>query len=351
MRILFSFGYQHDFINKTYWQQHGLGGSEYAMMKLAEQFADHGHDVTVTGKVADEVKAGVKYIAYSNLSRNQHFDVVVANNYIHYVPLFDEMKITYKQSYFWLHNFDFYGWLRGKALPNDGHDILDDPRITAFVAVSDYQKQKLETLFPAMKGRLIVLNNATDPRDFDRINVRRVPGKFVYSSSPERGLERLLTAWPDIRAKLPHASLTVTTPPYAMKWYDKFKTALDGVNFIDSQPPNKLYTLIKSSEYWMYPSTYDETYCITALEMMMGGVKLITTDTGNLKYLTEGRASVVRADQSDQAIISDMLEALQDNIDHPSSTTERQQSAERFARAENWFARYQQWAMTIASFH
>ncbi|NVK31074.1 MAG: glycosyltransferase family 4 protein [Gammaproteobacteria bacterium] len=351
MRILFSFGYQHDFINKTYWQRHGLGGSEYAMMKLAEQFADHGHDVTVTGKVGDEVIAGVKFIDYSKLAHNQHFDVVVANNYIHYVPLFDEMNITYKQSYFWLHNFDFYAWWRRKALPNEGRDVLNDPRITAFVAVSEYQKQKLETLYPAMQGRIVVLNNATDPRDFDRINVRRVPGKFVYSSSPERGLERLLTAWPKIQAQLPHATLTVTTPPYAMKWYDRFKTSLDGVSFIDSQPPHKLYTLIKSSEYWMYPSTYDETYCITALEMMMGGVKLITTDTGNLKYLAEGRASVVNATADDDKLIAEMLSALKDTIDNPDLCAERQHAAERFARSENWFARYQQWAMTIASFN
>ena len=40
---------------------------------------------------------------------------------------------------------------------------------------------------------------------------------------------------------------------------------------------------------------YDETYCITALEMMMGRVKIISTDTGNLKKLLNNKSIIVNS--------------------------------------------------------
>ena len=39
-----------------------MGGSEYCVMKLSEQFAKHnGHDVTITGGITDQDVDGVKY--------------------------------------------------------------------------------------------------------------------------------------------------------------------------------------------------------------------------------------------------------------------------------------------------
>ena len=144
MRILITIGYQKEPINKQYWEENGLGGSEYAVIKLAEQFAKNGHDVIVSGMVKTSKSDGVFYCDYKELHSSQHFDVVIATNYIHYLRLLDDLNITFSKSYFWLHNFDFYPYYNGVSLPNDGLDYLKDNRITQFIAVSDYQKSKLE---------------------------------------------------------------------------------------------------------------------------------------------------------------------------------------------------------------
>ena len=45
MNILFCTGYHKEPINKDYWLENGIGGSEYCTIKLAEQFQKMGHSV------------------------------------------------------------------------------------------------------------------------------------------------------------------------------------------------------------------------------------------------------------------------------------------------------------------
>ncbi len=70
MNILFCTGYHKEPINKDYWLENGIGGSEYCTIKLAEQFQKMGHSVIVTGEVIPSESEGVKYIPYSDFLLN-----------------------------------------------------------------------------------------------------------------------------------------------------------------------------------------------------------------------------------------------------------------------------------------
>ena len=52
-----------------------------------------------------------------------------------------------------------------------------------------------------------VLPNGCDPSQYDVS--RKVPGRVIYASSPDRGLHLLLEAWPEIKRRVPHAHLRV----------------------------------------------------------------------------------------------------------------------------------------------
>ena len=349
MRILITIGYQKEPINKQYWEENGLGGSEYAVIKLAEQFAKNGHDVIVSGMVKTSKSDGVFYCDYTELHKSQHFDVVIATNYIHYLRLLDDLNITFGKSYFWLHNFDFYPYYNGVSLPNDGLDYLKDNRITQFIAVSDYQKSKLEKLWPDMVGRISVLTNAVDPSDWEDIDVPKFKNKFIYTSAADRGLENLLKIWPKIRKKLPDATLWVATPPYALSWYESYVDIYDGVHFLGNLPPKELYTQIKSAEFWMYPSQYDETYCITALEMMLGKVKVISTDTGNLTNLLMGKGGLISTPSDVELLKTEIFEKFEDVYKDRSLANANLETAYNFAKNENWDNRFTQWIDMIDS--
>ncbi len=349
MRVLFCIGYQKESINKEYWLENGLGGSEYCVIKLAEEFASNEHEVIVSGDVNSGVESNVSYINYSDLEENQHFDVVIGSNYIHYLPLLDDLGITYDKSYFWIHNNEFYPWYNGESLPNSGLDYLNDNRITNFIAVSEYQKNILCDTYNITPTRVKVLGNAISPSDFDVIDQEKYKNKVIYTSAADRGLENLLEIWPKLKSINSELTLWIASPPYAMEWYDDYKKELEDVNWLGNLSPSDLYTQIKSSEYWIYPSQYDETYCITALEMMMGRVKVISSDTGNLVSLLGGRSTLVDSNlptsAMNEAIVSSYL-FLNDRDDISSKFLD---IAEEFARNQNWQNRYNEWVGMIES--
>ena len=102
MKVLFVVGYQKNPFNPFVWIEEGIGGSEYAVIKLAHQMSKQGDEVVVTGQVSPCEVEGIKYIPYELLGTNQHYDVVIATNYIHYINELDAREITFDKSYFYL---------------------------------------------------------------------------------------------------------------------------------------------------------------------------------------------------------------------------------------------------------
>ena len=343
MKVLLYVGYQKSKFDKLTYLETGIGGSEYAVIKLADEFSRNGHDVFVSGEVYTEVIDGVNYINSADLEQNQHFDIVISTNYIHYILFLDSMNITYDKSYFWMHNTEFYPYYMGETLINGGEDFLLDNRLTKIVCVSEYHSNIIKEKYPQVVDKIVFVENAIDPSDFNDISVERESDRFIYTSAPDRGLLNLLNMWPSIKEIKPNASLYVATPPYALGWYDEYKGDYSDVNFIGSLSPNELYTNIKKSEYWVYPSTYDETFCITALEMMVGGVKIISTDTGNLKHLLDNRAGVVDSTTP----LGVITQSIMDTINFLDERTSTQQTylknAYQYAINQNWSNRYNDW--------
>jgi hypothetical protein len=63
---------------------------------------------------------------------------------------------------------------------------------------------------------------------------------------------------------------------------------LNGIEFLGTLPSKDLYKVMSKSEYWYYPSSYEETFCITALEMLAHKVLPITWEWGGLKETLHG---------------------------------------------------------------
>lgn len=347
MRVLFYVGYQKTKFDKLTYLENGIGGSEYAVIKLAEQFATQGHEVIVSGDVYTEFIDGVNYVHSGDLEGNQYFDVVIATNYIHYIPFLGSLGINFGKSYFWMHNNDFYPYYMGESLPNDGVDYLLSDKLTKIVCVSEYHANIVRSKFPQAAHKVTYVENAIDPNDFEGITVERISDRFIYTSAPDRGLKNLLNMWDDIKKIKPNASLYVATPPYALEWYEEYKGMYDDVHFVGSLSPSELYENIKMSEYWVYPSQYDETYCITALEMMMGGVKIISTDTGNLKNLLDTRAGVVKSDVPVGVVTQSTIDTIKFLEERGDIQTNYLQNAYKYAINQTWFNRYFDWEAMI----
>ena len=120
--------------------------------------------------------------------------------------------------------------------------------------------------------------------------------KMLYASSPDRGLEHLLKMWPRIREKLPNAELHncygfqlflkgYSNNPYMMKWYDEMQELLkqEGIFDYGRVSKDKLDEITASCDLWVYPTHFQETFCITAVRSQSLGCVPVTVNLAALE--------------------------------------------------------------------
>jgi len=375
--VLLWVGYHAQKWDARNWVEQGMGGSEYSMLKLAYKLQSKGYDVTVAGDVKLGWLWGVKWVNEDALKNNRgprglneahdvrvkdHYDIVIGNNYISFIKHLEAVNISFDKAYFWMHNEDYYKWYKGEEL-NEYKSYFKHPKLKAIIGVSkfhanilkenasklfDYTPQEANTYIRSIDNA-IDLDDYTEwksePIEIDTDN--KVKGRVIWSSSPDRGLEMILRNWSDWKAKRPDLSLVVCSPPYSVNWLDK-KTlkGLKDVEWKANLCPLDLKREIAKAEYWIYCSDYVETYCISALEMMMGKVKIMTTGTGNIMSLigSGDRGEICTMDPD--SVINDLLNDINKPL-YNTRQTNKVKKALRWAKNENWDNRVNEWIKMI----
>ena len=102
-KILIHVGYSKSPFDRTDLDSGTLAGTEYCTIRLAEELVKLNYRVTVHGEVKNTFCNGVEYVSLGNIY-SQFFDVVIGVAYGHLFKILEEYKITFKKSFFCLHN-------------------------------------------------------------------------------------------------------------------------------------------------------------------------------------------------------------------------------------------------------
>jgi len=277
-KVLFYVGFSNEPWNFSTSFERALGGSESAVAYLTEQF-DSWYDIVVAGDVKPEtVGTHVRYMHLDQLHqyvKSVPFHTIVVSRYVSFFELFPEFSAH--QVYIWGHDMSLihYGAQR------DVSSILHrwNRYITGCVCQTEWHKNLYASHYPLLRDRFHIINNGIRLSLFPPVT-EKVPDLFVYSSCSERGLKRLLEIWPDILQHKPHAQLRISSYNPFPKKDDVEEAAMQRI--IEAHPTSiqhlgrlskkELYALMASAEYWLYPNCYNETSCITSLEMMINEV-------------------------------------------------------------------------------
>lgn len=283
MNILIYVGYQAIDFNPDTINTIGLGGTEIACIKLAERLPAFGHKVVVSGDVSPGIFGGVEWIKTEDLHAKyfNQFDVIIGASYIHFALEFE--NYTNAKKVFWAHNIDYHAWYNGEMIDNH-EDLLHSNKIDQFICLTNWHAMNWFRTYGIAK--LGVIGNGIDFSTFVGKS-NKVKNRFIWSSAPERGLGELLEHWPRIREIMPDATLEVFSPSYAISqlYYYMEETNLlkqSGITIRGNVGQAELHKAMQEAEYWPYLTSYEETYCITALEMQYAGVMPITTNKAAL---------------------------------------------------------------------
>ena len=326
MKILIYIGYQkEDLTYDDFIQGNHIGGTEILALSLVERLARSGFDMYFGGNLTPGYHNGVTWLNLEQCSQN-HFDIAVSASYLHFI---DSIKSTRK--YFWMHNTDYHGWYKGEWAYNDEH--LNDDRITGIIALTEWHKKQLLRDYNITKP-IHVIGNAIDRNTFGFEN-NKIKNSFIYSSAADRGLYRLLNMWPKVQEVLPDATLNVFCPGYSQP---KNNIWPDGVTYHGTVDQKTLHDWQQKSEYWLHPTDYEETYCITALEMQYSKVIPITTDMSALTEVVKGGYLLPKG-ETDSTFI-DIIKAISKS---PGLKHVLRNRGYEFAKQQSWNTRIIDW--------
>lgn len=123
------------------------------------------------------------------------------------------------------------------------------------------------------------------------MTVERASNRVVYTSSPDRGLDTILEhIWPRVIAAVPDAELHVY---YGWKNFEALRAShpdlaefqqkcavlalqTNNVVFHGRVTQDRLAQELRKASIWLYPTYFNETYCISAVEAQLAGAIPIT---------------------------------------------------------------------------
>ena len=301
-----------------------LGGSESAVCYLAEALAQAGHETFLLHPCsAPEQSRGVQCLPLpaSGLPPLLALDALVVLNLAGRGRDLRRLLAPATALIYWTgHAFDQPAVMPLRySAERDAYD--------GFAFVSDWQRRQYVHYFGIDSEKSGVLRNGISP-DFQDLfgegesilAAKSRPPALAYTSTPYRGLDLLLEAFPAIRRAVPGVTLKVFSGmgvyqvPEAedrsrFGWLYERCRETPGVEYLGSRPQAELAAALRAASVLAYPNSYPETSCIAALEAMAAGCLVVTSRRGALPETTAGFAHLVAADDDRPAYVEQFATA------------------------------------------
>lgn len=312
----------------TIWSR-GVGGAELSLMTWAEEMGSRGHAVTIYNDPDREGFHG--NVCYSPKGawrvKRPDRDVLL----LWRSPHKDLRRSTAGLKVWWSTDQYTVGDFR--------EDIL--PFVDWTVCISPYHRDYHIERYGADQKRTIFIDLGVRLMDYDALYdgapPERVPGRCLYCSVPDRGLDVLHLAWPKIRELRPDAELIITGDytlwgaqpgdmQHRLKWLHT-----EGVQYKGAVNRRDLMHYQMTSQVHSYPCTYEELFCISAAECQVAGAMPVTTEVGALQTTNQWGLRVPGS-PGDKGWLDSFASAVVQAMDMP-TTAMRYDSRMRFGWA------------------
>lgn len=215
---------------------------------------------------------------------------------VHIIPSRVRELAADKPNILWLHDM----WSDPEAAR------LNDPawraQFDAIVFVSNWQRATYLVGHDMPYDGTIIMRNAIEPiplhvkplADYDTVI------RIIYHTTPHRGLRLLVPVYERIYKDLgSKIHLDVYSSFNAYGWPERdneFKEVFDrcrehaGITYHGYKPNHVVREALKEAHIFAYPSVWEETSCIAAMEAMSAGCQIVCSDLGALPETTAGYA-------------------------------------------------------------
>ncbi len=287
-----------------------LGGSESAAYYMAKELAAAGHRVTMFTNIDEPSETdGVRYVPAGQIgehcplgemfhyyAENTPCDVMIIQRH----PKAFAYNWASKINLWWIHDLALQ---RSKAMVEDMMVNID-----GILTVSEWHKKQVCEVYEVNEDVVYAVTNGVDLSLFELGTAREDKFyhlvdkenqiKLLYTSRPERGLENLVKADGIMERLLaidPNYHLYIcgydNVTAQMKNYYDALYAradALPNVTNLGALTKQELADVMRQCDLHVYPSTFEETSCITAMECMAAGLPMIASNVGALPETVKG---------------------------------------------------------------
>jgi len=260
--------------------ERSLGGSESAVVFMARELARRGHRVRVYCRC--ERPGEHDAVVYQDLTEFGEFvergecDVFVCCRHLRGLTA----PIRSKANVLWNHDV--------MVKPVAGHVMSLMYKLDRLSVLSEFQKQQFQRQLDVPEDRYVVTRNGVDLALVDEsiAGVERDPNRLIYTSRPERGLDVLLTMWPEMKQRRPDLKLAIThyeNPGADAQMAEYIGTLkrvaeqLPEVEFLGPLSKSDLYREVAGSALVVYPAAFPEVSCISMIEAGACGTPVVSS--------------------------------------------------------------------------
>lgn len=285
-----------------------LGGSQSALCYLAEELARRGHDVQLINNAAlPGVSRGVVQLPLAKAQGGfwKSFDAVVLLNSVKPGLSIRPLLRPGARLIAWIQHAHDQPAVRplGREEVRSAFD--------GFALLSDWQRDTFVQSFQLDPARIRILRNAIGPAfgglfptGSDIAAAKKRPPVLAYTSTPFRGLDLLVHAFPAIRSQVKGTTLRVYSSMHVYqasnesdaeqygRLYDLCRDT-PGIDYIGALPQAELAEQMREVTMLAYPNHFAETSCIAAMEAMAAGCQIVTSELGALPETTAGFARLI----------------------------------------------------------
>jgi glycosyltransferase involved in cell wall biosynthesis len=280
----------------------GLGGSESAVIRMAEELTKIGFHVTVYNDcISDDsipgVYDGIDYTPVSAAVLSSiDYDVVIVSRSVK--PIIEDWPIIAKAKHvcLWMHDTFCEGDDQIEYLINIGklNEIftLSDWH-TGYVTHCDHGFRRN---YDVLKNHVFLTRNGIGNMNPGWIDVReKDPNLFVFNASVTKGMIPLVKQiWPEVKHRIPAAKLKIIGGYYKFReaagpdqqqkdWTDLMIQYGGDIEFTGVITQQEISDILRKASYMIYPVGFPETFGISTLEALAHNVPLITCQFGALE--------------------------------------------------------------------
>jgi len=278
-----------------------LGGSESAGYYMARELVKRGHKVIVfTNSEKTGTWDGVTYeflgTPRDNMPLGERFhyvmrapyDVVIAQRHWHsFLNIYNS-----KLNIWWLHDLALH-----RQSVQVQPQLMNLDRV---FTVSEFHKQQVSDVYGIPKEFITPTKNGIAYEEYEGLDqFEREPNSLIYASRPERGLDNLIGK-DGIMDMLPNCHLYVcgydNTVPQLKAYYNYLWRCCDerkNVTNVGSLGKRKLAELMARCMIYVYPTTFEDTSCMVALEANACGTPFIAFKTAALPETMKNAGAIL----------------------------------------------------------